>query len=190
MEPNPLAIFLLCLAGAGALMFVLWLNHKMVTRYRPKSGEEETPAIVSRSIEAEAAPVSPSLVGLIMSFLLGSAGPAERPATLLPAPSPEAGQLIAKPGNAVNDPLPGTMLPEEIREVVRFWAMVDVAERIIAGGKVGQTEAIELIFNCKRSGRPESVYARAVAAIKARSDTAYRERQARLVELQAAAEED
>lgn len=114
----------------------------------------------------------------------------EQPATLLPATPREVGQGFAKPGNAVNDSLTGNMLPDEVREVVRFWAMVEAAERVVQSGKMGQVEAVETIFGCKRSGRPESTYARAVAALKARSDTAYREQQARLLELQAAAVEE
>ena len=50
-------------------------------------------------------------------------------------------------------------MPEEIREVMRFWAKVEAAEAIIKTGKMGQTEAIEAVFNCKRSGRPDSPYA-------------------------------
>lgn len=124
--------------------------------------------------------------GFVMSRIIGETDTDEAPATLLPATLPEAGQGAAKPGNAINDTLPGNVLPDEAREVVRFWAKVEAAEAIIAGGKIGQVEAIELIFDCKRSGRPESIYARAVSAIKARSDAAYRERQAQLLELQAA----
>jgi hypothetical protein len=187
MEPNPLAIFLLCLAGAGGLVFLLWLNHKLATRGRPKSEEAETPAIASRPIAEEAPEITPSVIAQIMSTLLGSAGPIATPARPLPATGREAGQGVAKPCQGVNTELPGNMLPEEIREVMRFWAKVEAAEQIIAGGKIGQVEAVELIFNCKRSGRADSIYGRAVAAIKARSEAAYRKRQAQLVELQAAA---
>jgi hypothetical protein len=36
MEPNPLAIYALCILGAAGLVFVFWLNHKWVTRHQPK----------------------------------------------------------------------------------------------------------------------------------------------------------
>jgi hypothetical protein len=178
MQPNPLAIFLLCLGGAAALVFLLWLNHKL--RGRPKS--EERPEEGTRPAQE-----APTLTSQIMSRLLGAAGPIEEAATPLPATSTSGGQRIAKPGNVVNDGLTGNVLPEEVREVMRFWAMVEVAERVIKSGKMGTAEAIETVFNCKRSGRPDSVYARARAALNARSEASYRERQDRLVELQTAA---
>jgi hypothetical protein len=186
-EPSLWLILILGLALMGAFILLLWGVHRLAGR--PKSeGEEHAPAVASRPIaeEAETA-VRPPLISELMSMFLGAAGPIDVAATPLPAHPQEAGQGVAKPGNAVNAELPGNLLPEEVREILRFWAKVEAAEAIIAGGKVGQTEAIETVFGCKRSGRPESVYGRAVAAIRARSEAAYRERQARLVELQAAA---
>lgn len=178
MEPNPLAIFVLCLGGAAALIFLLWLNHKWVTRRRPKSAEEEAPTIVSRPI-AEASPaVRPSLVTIVMSYLLGAAGPIEPVADRLHATPQSEVQGVANTRNPVNTELPAQgvaqgVLPEEARDIIKFWARVEAVERIVAGGKVGMVEAIELIFECKRNGRPDSVYGRARAAIQARERPQY-----------------
>ena len=87
------------------------------------------------------------------------------------------------PGNAANDSLPGNALPEEVREIMRFQAKVEAVEAIIKTGKIGQTEAIEAVFSCKRSGRADSPYARARAALSARSEVQYRANQARLMEI-------
>lgn len=69
-----------------------------------------------------------------------------------------------------------------------FQTRVEAVERIVKGGKVGVVEAIELIFDCKRNGRPDSVYGRARAAIQAREKPQYRpatpEQQATRRELQ------
>lgn len=193
-DPNEPSIWLLMGLGMlllGSFILLLWGVSRLSGR--PKSEEAEQPAVTSRPIEEEKADIRPSLISEIMSTLLGAAGPIERPATPLPATHQEAGQPIAKPGNGVNAALPGNdvaeVVPEVARDIIQFWTKVEDVERIIAGGKIGQAEAVEIIFQCKRSGRPDSLYARAVAAIKARSEAAYRERQARLVELQAAASE-
>lgn len=85
----------------------------------------------------------------------------------LPATSTNGGQGIATPGNAGNAALPGNALPEAARDIVRFQARVEAVIAIVESGKVGQVEAIERIFGCKRSGRAESVYARARAAVEA-----------------------
>jgi hypothetical protein len=186
-DPNAPSMWLILALGMGLMggfLVVLWGVHRLAGP--PKSDAADETAVTSHPIAEEDEAVSPPFISELMSLFLGAAGPIERRATPLPTPAPEAGQPITKPGNGVNDGLPGNMLPEEVRELLRFWAMVDAAERVIAGGKVGQTEAIELVFNCKRSGRPDSIYGRAVAAIRARSEAAYRERQARLLELQAA----
>jgi hypothetical protein len=84
-------------------------------------------------------------------------------------------------------PVAQGVIPEEARDIIIFWGNVAAVERIVAGGKVGMVEAIELIFECKRNGRADSVYGKARAAIQARSESTYRQRQDRLVELQLAA---
>jgi hypothetical protein len=86
----------------------------------------------------------------------------------LPATKTSGGQGTANTGNPVKGELPGNTLPEELREIVRFWANVDAVEAVVRTGKLGQVEAIEAIFRCKRSGRPDSPYARAHAAVTAR----------------------
>jgi hypothetical protein len=93
-----------------------------------------------------------------------SASPVAR---TLPAMRADSGQGIATPGNAVNAALTGNTLPDEAREIIRFQRAVEAVVALIGSGKVGQTEAIEIIFGCKRSGRADSPYARARAAVQA-----------------------
>lgn len=74
-------------------------------------------------------------------------------------------QNNAKPNNAVNAPLAdqSALIADAV-----FAANVDACVRVIATGKIGQTEAIESVFGVKRSGKPDSAYARARAAVGAR----------------------
>jgi hypothetical protein len=93
---------------------------------------------------------------------------AEEPiAAPLPATATNDGQRIAMPGNAVNAELPGNVLPEAAREIIRYQVKVEDAVKLIQSGKIGQTEVIELVFNCKRSGRADSPYGKARAAVLA-----------------------
>jgi hypothetical protein len=95
----------------------------------------------------------------------------------LPATSTNGGQGIAKPGNAINEPLPGNAVADILdnpssditaaREAIRFQAKVEALADLVNAGKVPQAEGIEIVFHCKRSGRAESPYARARAAIQA-----------------------
>lgn len=185
-----LVMTLLVLATVGAIVgYSLWVER--LEARRPKS--EEAPAREATHAPAEA-PAESSLTrqiaGLIMSRVLGPAGPID--ATITPLSQLSTGGLsgVAMADNAITSSLSDNVLSEEARDIVRFWAMVEAAERVIKHGKLGQAEAIEVVFGCSRSSRPESVYARARAALLARSEAAYRTNQARLVELQAAAHEE
>src|SRR4030095_12575400 len=82
-------------------------------------------------------------------------------------------QGVANGRNPVNDLLTDRNVaqvstPEAAREIIIFWTRVEDVERIVTGGKMGMVEAIELIFECKRNGPPDSTYGRARAAIQAR----------------------
>lgn len=76
----------------------------------------------------------------------------------------DSGQRIAMRGNEGNGLLPGN----DAGNGVVFSAQLDMCLRLIGSGKVGQTEAIEIAFGCKRSGKPDSPYAKARAAVGAR----------------------
>lgn len=56
---------------------------------------------------------------------------------------------------------------EEAREIIRYQQRVEDAVKLIQSGKIGQTEVIELVFSCKRSGRADSLYGKARAAVLA-----------------------
>lgn len=59
MEPNSLALFLLCLVGAGALVFLFWLNHKIATRGSKKS-VSSYPVVMSRPVSSDVPDKAPS----------------------------------------------------------------------------------------------------------------------------------
>lgn len=102
-----------------------------------------------------------------MSSVGGESTSKEPVAGRLPATSTEGGQRIAMLGNAVNEELPVNVLPEAVREIIRYQVRVEDAVKLIQSGKIGQTEVIELVFNCKRSGRADSPYGKARAAVLA-----------------------
>lgn len=171
---------------------VLW--GKRAERRAPKSetSKEEAAPIPP-------APPAPSIadrVGAhIMSRTSALATPKEPTGNPVAADVRVGVQGFANGRNPDNDgltaqPLAQPSVPEEARDIIIFWERVSQVERIVAGGKIGQVEAIELIFQCKRNGRADSVYGRARAAIAARSESSYRANQARLVELVAAGEEE
>ena len=85
----------------------------------------------------------------------------------MPATSTIEGQRVATPSDAVNAELPDNALPEEARAIIRFQQQVEGVINIVESGKIGQIEAIERIFGGKRSGRADSPYARARAAVEA-----------------------
>lgn len=97
-------------------------------------------------------------------------------AAVAPAPATtttQAGQRIAMRNNADNAALPDNVaLPEDARAIVRFHAQVEAVIAVVETGKIGQTEAIERIFRCSRSSKPESVYAQARDAVVARRQRA------------------
>src|SRR5262245_44503171 len=62
-EPSVLLLFVLGMGAIGLMIFLLWANHKWVTRGRPKS---EAPAIVSRPLPAP----SPTLTDALVAWLL------------------------------------------------------------------------------------------------------------------------
>jgi hypothetical protein len=45
--------------------------------------------------------------------------------------------------------------------------MVEALAALVTASKVPQTEGIELVFNCKRSGRADSLYGKARAVLVA-----------------------
>jgi len=170
---------ILVLLVLGFIVGYSLLTERLAAR-RPKR-EEKEPArpVHSRPIAEAPAEITPSLTSLIMSRLLGSAGAIEAVADRLQAPSQNEVQGIANGCNPVNETLPAQPLaqgaiPDDARDIIKFWAKVEAVEHIIAGGKVGMVEAVELIFECKRNGRPDSVYGRARAAIQARERPQYR----------------
>jgi hypothetical protein len=198
-DPNAPSMWVIMFWGfifMGGFILLLWLNHKWQTRGRPKSETPEGEEHPRGQIPHPSPTLTSQIAGQIMSRLLGSAGPIEEAGERLHATSPGGVQGFANGRNPVNDdlrpqPFAQGVIPEEARDIIKFWTRVEAVEHLTASGKMGMVEAIELIFECKRNGRADSVYGKARAAIQARSESTYRQRQDRLVELQlAAAHED
>lgn len=91
--------------------------------------------------------------------------PIERVEQAVDQRSTNAGQRIAITDNEVNEEL--NRLPEEVREIVRFYAKVEaVADLIVSERLSNKAKAIEAVFHCARSGKPGSVYDRANRALE------------------------
>jgi hypothetical protein len=91
------------------------------------------------------------------------------------ATSTNDGQRIATPGNADNAELSGNAvadpIPSEARDIIRMQARAEAVVALLKSAKMtNKAEAIELIFNCSRSGRPNSTYQQAVALVDALID--------------------
>ncbi len=79
-------------------------------------------------------------------------------------------QLIATPGNADNGKLPGNavadLVPSEARDIIRMQAKAEAVVTLLKSAKMtNKAEAIELIFDCSRSGRSNSTYQQAVTLV-------------------------
>jgi hypothetical protein len=154
------------------LLFIVWWGR------RTERAKSATPEGEEHTRPVAAPPEAPPLTSLIMSYLLGSAGPIEPVADRLHATPQNEVQGVANGRKSVNNELPAQgvaqpIVPEAAREIIQFWTRVEAVEDITRGGKVGMVEAIELVFKCKRNGRPDSVYGRARAAIQARETPQY-----------------
>lgn len=91
-------------------------------------------------------------------------GVARAPATALP------GVLVR--GNAGNELLPGNVgnavLPDAARDIIRMQVHAEDVVELLASKTMGnKAAAIELIFKCKRSGRPNSTYQQALILVDA-----------------------
>lgn len=106
----------------------------------------------------------------IMSRLVG-VGRSDRGVAPPVATTPrEPRQPIATPGNNDNAGLPGNAvadaLPSEVRDIIRMQAKAEVVADLLKGVKfTNKAEAIEFVFHCSRSGRPNSPYQQALALV-------------------------
>lgn len=87
-------------------------------------------------------------------------------------PSTNTRQPIVMPDNAVNAELSGNAvaapIPTEARDIIRMQAKAEAVAKLIRSAKMtNKAEAIELIFECSRSGREGSMYKRAQALVDA-----------------------
>lgn len=157
-QPDPLQVFVVWASlGVLALLLISMAYGALRSHLRPKSTPEAPPA--------------PETPPVVMATKSTPAPAKQGVAEQGQAPPQEVGQGVATPGNAGNEELPGNALaPAEVRAIIRHERAVEAAVALITSGKVGQVEAIEIIFACKRSGRPESLYARARAAVLERLD--------------------
>lgn len=79
----------------------------------------------------------------------------------------EVGQRIAMPDNEDNAPLPDNpVLPEEVRDIIRFQAKAEALAALIRDGQVGNmAKGIERVFQCSRSSKESSTYQQARRAL-------------------------
>lgn len=86
------------------------------------------------------------------------------------ATSTNGGQLIATPDNEVNDGLSGNavadLIPSEARDIIRMQVRAEIVVELLKSAKfTNKAEAIEFVFKCSRSGRPNSTYQQAVTLV-------------------------
>lgn len=94
---------------------------------------------------------------------------------LVAATSTNDGQRTAMLGNADNPELSGNAVadpvPSEARDIIRMQAKAEDVVALLKSAKMtNKAEAIELIFNCSRSGRPNSTYQQAAALVDRLTD--------------------
>ena len=75
-----------------------------------------------------------------------------------------------EPSTSVNDPLPGNvvagLVPVEARDIIRMQAHAETVVKLLGAAKfTNKAEAIEFVFSCSRSGRPNSKYQQAVKLV-------------------------
>lgn len=80
-------------------------------------------------------------------------------------------QPIATPDNAVNAALSGNavdgVIPSEARDIIRMQAKAEIVAKLLTTAKfTNKAEAIEFVFDCSRSGRPNSTYQQALALVE------------------------
>ncbi len=153
-EPSTLLLFVMGLGVAGGMIFLLWLNHKWVTRHDPKSetpNREETrapqvrrrPSVVSRPLT----PATPHLADVLLARLLGT----ERTNATAPVQERSAEQdaRSSVQQRSAFSGVQGEILPDSRAELQ---ALV-IAIRHKDTGKTKQ-EAIERAFNIRKGGSP------------------------------------
>lgn len=153
-EPNGLLLFAICLVGALALIGLLKLNHWRVTRHAQQNNERVNTyahggSDITSSGRSGDSPERPV------------AAPVVRGATT-------GGQLIATTDNEDNSQLSDNdLLPEEVRDIIRFQAKVEALAMLYNMGQVTNlAKGIEQTFGCSRSSKEDSLYQRAKRALE------------------------
>lgn len=142
------------LAWIGAIVLAYWFV---------SSG---APAAIFRQVQRSLGRTPPPPLRRVMSRP-ASMRPSARVAARVAATSTIALPGIAKPGNAINAGLTGNAeLPGESRDIIRMQAKAEAVAALLRSGKLtNKAEAIELIFDCRRSGRATSAYQQALALV-------------------------
>lgn len=116
MEPNPIAILVLCFGGAALLIFLFWANHKIRT-----GGQRKSEAATERAAH--------SAVGYALSYILGGAGPVNdyeedvmsRPGETPPAHAPSSlDRQQTADRQAPDRPDPRKPTPDELLTLYRL----------------------------------------------------------------------
>jgi hypothetical protein len=151
----------LLLAALG-LIFLLWLNHKIITwLHRPKSETTEPALASSRPLTSTPPAAHPSIGDRVMSSVWGPAGPVEAGVGPVPHRVPEPVSVSAKPSTADTEPVPGATgaNPHDTaaRDIIRASL---IAELLDAGVITNRDKAICQAFKCSKaaSTRPDAPF--------------------------------
>lgn len=160
----------------GLVLLALWTFLPRRLRLAMRAGLEPTGLYLAEHGHAWARMAGRVTADLLYRVLIGrprvmSAAPAEPPEVPVAEPvaaiAEKPGQLIAMPGNEVNAALPGNApIPPMARDIIRMQAKAETVAALLKSAKfTNKAEAIETAFECKRSGRKDSTYARALELV-------------------------
>lgn len=151
MEPNYWVLFALCFAGAGGLVFLFWLNHKIRTWGQPKSEAPESPAPSFRRPQTRRSPIisrsSPTLTEVLLARLLGTERTNASSSVQERSPHQDARSSVQE-GARVQG-VQGEILPNSREELQQLIAATEHKRN----GKTKQ-ESIERAFGIKKGGSP------------------------------------
>lgn len=160
----------------GLVLLALWTFVPRRLRVAARVGIEPTVIVLADYVRSGARMAGRVAADLLYRVLIGRprvmseppAEPAEIPvAGPVAAIAEKPAQLIVMPGNDGNEALPGNAaIPPAARDIIRMQAKAEAVALLLKSAKLtNKAEAIETAFECKRSGRKESTYARALELV-------------------------
>lgn len=159
----------------GRVLWRAWIRPMFARPDRPAPIDRHVAPHARWSLRDELARLFLIQGDIVMSSAGGDAAADAAIAAPVAATSTDERQPIATPGNAGNTGLSGNAvagpIPPEARDIIRMQAKAEVVVALLKSAKLtNKAEAIELVFNCSRSGRPNSVYQQALALVDPLTD--------------------